>query len=131
MSSAKILLIEPNQDVALCLRIALNHAGYGVVHLENARDGLSAALQCPPDLIITELNAGEIDGLRLIELIRSANGLQRTPVIVHATISNRLSVARCLDAGANQVIQKPVGVVPVVEAVNGLLGRNSRHAAAD
>ncbi|MGH9764866.1 MAG: hypothetical protein ACREDR_42640, partial [Blastocatellia bacterium] len=70
---------------------------------------------------ILELDLPEIQGLRFIENVRSLDVLKMTPLIVQAALAGGVTRGQCLSAGANLVIEKHVGVVPIVTAVNELL----------
>ena len=68
----QILLVEDDAEVARFVKKGLQEAGHIVEHVNNGRDGLFLAASEPFDLLILDrMLPGGVDGLRLVETMRS------------------------------------------------------------
>ena len=89
---ASILLIEDDPNIRFTIEMALNDEGYRVISCDNGVDGLNAALNIHPDLILLDLLLPELDGRDLLVQFKKNNST--TPVIVLTALSdneNRIS----------------------------------------
>ena len=74
----KILIVDDNQDLAFLIKCMLEDEGYEVRAAENGRDGYSAYLLFDPDLVLTDIQMPEKNGLELMREIRFHNPGVRT-----------------------------------------------------
>ena len=77
--SAKILVIEDEQEIRRFLRASLVHHGYQFLEAETAASGLAQAASSQPDLIILDLGLPDADGMDVIARLREWS---RVPIIV-------------------------------------------------
>ena len=81
MYRKRILAIEDNLDVRNLLRHVLSK-DFDLVMEENGAEGLKAAVNFRPDLIILDLGLPEMDGFDLCERFRKLPDLEHTPIII-------------------------------------------------
>ena len=74
----KILIVDDNQDLAFLLKWMLEDEGYEVRSAQNGTDGYSMYLLFNPDLVLTDIQMPEKNGLELIKEIRRHNPEVRT-----------------------------------------------------
>ena len=74
----KILIVDDNQDLAFLIKWMLEDEGYEVRSAQNGCDGYSTYLVFNPDLVLTDIQMPEKNGLELIREIRSHNPSVRT-----------------------------------------------------
>ena len=131
MKRSVILLVDDNpDDEALTLRAfrRTNAANEFVV----ARDGVEALAYllgaeggpAPgelPRLVLLDLNIPRIDGLEVLNRIRSEQRTRTIPVVVLTSSSERRDIVRSYELGANSYVRKPVDFAAFVEAAR-LLG---------
>ena len=118
---ATILIIDDEEPIRALLRSALEAAGYEVMEAPNGRIGLELYRHRPSDLIITDINMPELDGLDML--------LELTREFLHAkviAISGAGGEKNVLDAaklyGARQTFQKPFSMPQLLGAVRYELG---------
>src|SRR5262245_1084826 len=89
------------------MRAALIGAGYEVVQAGNGRDALQIASEQPVDLVITDVNMPEMDGIALVRALRSLSHYRTKPLLFLTTESaaNRKVEGRA--AGATGWMLKP------------------------
>lgn len=118
----RILVVEDDQDVAGFVIKGLREAGHAVEHADNGRDGLFMAASENFDAIILDrMLPGGIDGLRLLETLRSQeNG---TPVVFLSALAHVDDRVRGLRAGGDDYITKPFSFAELLARVEGLARR--------
>jgi CheY-like chemotaxis protein len=95
---------------------------YDVIGFEDGETALEAFRQRKPDVIIMDLRLEGIDGMEVLRRLRADHALQGIPVIAltaHAMVGDR---ERCLAAGFNDYISKPLlRIERLRDAVRSLL----------
>ena len=103
----KILVAEDSSSVRKFITFALKLIGYEVI---TAVDGMEALEHLPKmkiDLLITDLNMPNVDGIRLIKAIREDPEYKNLPIIILSSLSADEDVEKGLSAGANSYLIKP------------------------
>lgn len=106
------------------MRQALEAEGFRVAEAETQRQGLVEAATRQPDLVLLDLGLPDGDGM---ELIRAFRAYSRKPVLVLSARSEERDKVDALDAGADDFLTKPFGVLELLARVRAAL----RRAAAD
>jgi two-component system, chemotaxis family, response regulator Rcp1 len=114
LTPVHILLVEDNpQDVEITRRAL--EKGQVKNRLTVARDGQEAldileAIKSddPPALILLDLNMPRLNGIEVLQVIKSDPNLRRIPVIVLTTSTREEDIVRAYDLGVNTFISKPV-----------------------
>ena len=78
-----------------------------VVEASSGFDAMRLLPRGPYDLIITDINMGDINGLELISFIRKSERHKDVPLVIISTQSTERDVARGLTLGANAFVPKP------------------------
>lgn len=103
-----ILIAEDSASVRKFISLALKMQGFNVIA---AVDGMDAIEKLPTidqlDLIITDINMPNIDGIRLIQNIRADQMLKDIPIIILTSLSDDKDIKAGMDAGANSYLIKP------------------------
>ncbi len=117
----RILVVEDNEDLAFGLRNNLEFEGYEVLVAGDGKMGLELATQELPDLIILDLTLPELDGLEVLERLRSAGN--KLPVLVLTARQEETDKVRGLKLGADDYVTKPFGLMELLARVEALLRR--------
>jgi len=116
----RILLVEDDPTVAGFVVKGLKEAGHVVEHSDNGRDGLFLAASETFDAIILDrMLPGGIDGIRLLETLRSQNN--STPVLVLSALSQVDDRVAGLKAGGDDYLTKPFAFSELLARVEALL----------
>ncbi len=113
-----ILLAEDSLHNVRVLEDFLVAMGYQVEVASNGVEAIAQAGQLRPDLIVMDVQMPYINGMEATRRIRAA-GLDTTPIIALTALAMPGDRERCLDAGANEYLTKPVSL----RALNALIRR--------
>ena len=75
---AKVLVIDDEQGIRSLLDMLLSRKGYGVVLADGGRKGLELFRRERPDVIVLDLNRPEMDGVAVLQQVRSLNPDRRS-----------------------------------------------------
>lgn len=93
-----------------------------VTEAEDGVDGLRKLAQGKFDLIITDINMPIMDGLKLVQRIRSDETHKDVPIIIITTEGSQEDRQRAMALGATAYITKPIQAPQVIAKVKELLG---------
>ncbi len=115
-----ILLIEDDPQLRPLLTTALESQGYSVLALASGREGLIAARNRQPGLLILDLGLPDIDGQQVIRRLRTWSEL---PIIVLSARNRESDITQALDNGADDYLAKPFSTIELMSRINALLRR--------
>ena len=101
----QLLIIEDDPEAAAFLRKGLAESGHSVDHAADGRTGLEKALSGSYDAMIVDRMLPGIDGLSIIESVRSAD--IKTPVLVLSALADVNNRVEGLRAGSDDYLTKP------------------------
>jgi len=123
MSEYTCLLVEDSPVMRQLITFALSRVkGLRVVEAEDGVEGLKKLAAARFDIILTDINMPILDGLKLIQRVRTDPRHEDTPVVIITTEGAAEDRSRATDLGANAYITKPIQSADVVKTVKGLLG---------
>ena len=108
----RILVVEDSVTMRSFVRNALESdprqtAGLDVVEASSGFEALRLLPRGPYDLVITDINMPDINGLELISFIRKSEAHKNTPIVIISTQSSERDRARGLALGADAYLIKP------------------------
>jgi two-component system chemotaxis response regulator CheY len=103
----RILTVDDSASVRQMISFTLHKAGYDIDEAVDGRDALCKASQSKYDLIITDLNMPNMDGIELIASVRTTPGYSFVPILMLTTESNPEKKDAGRKAGATGWIVKP------------------------
>jgi two-component system chemotaxis response regulator CheY len=122
----KILVVEDSASTRAFVRSTLeSEAGVPDVEVSEATSGFDALRLLPRgpyDLVITDINMPDINGLELVQFMRKSELHQATPILLISTQSSERDRQRGLRLGANGYLAKPFAGKALVEEVRRHLG---------
>ena len=107
-SGARLLLAEDSTANQMVAKAMLNKAGYQVDIAENGQQAVAAFAATDYDLVLMDLRMPEMDGLAATRAIRSTARGRETPIIALTANALREEEQRCMAAGMNDYVTKPV-----------------------
>jgi len=117
-----ILCVDDSTSMRLMVKLALNGAGYEVIEACDGRDALDKARVGAVNLVLTDLNMPNMDGLTLIRELRALPSYKGVPIIFLTTESDAGKKAEAKNAGATAWIVKPFQESQLLGVVKKVLG---------
>jgi CheY-like chemotaxis protein len=116
-----ILLIEDTEDIVMMLKDYLESAAYRVITAKNGMEGIAQAKKFHPDLILMDVQMPGMDGLEATQKLRSEHEFKNTPIIALTAFAMQNDRERCLAAGMNEYISKPVNMKSLLKIIQSFL----------
>lgn len=123
-----ILIIEDEPGIRRFLRVSLEQQGYRFVEAETGRQALVMIKSRPPDLIILDLGLPDMDGVEIIDFVRSWSKL---PIIILSARNRDLDKVEALDRGADDYLTKPFSVSELHARLRVALRHCAQAVSAD
>jgi len=121
---AKILIVDDEPQITRVLRTALSTQGYSLRVATNGVEGLEAAHEWKPDLVITDVAMPEMNG---VEFCRELRAVSKVPIIILSVRSQERMKIEALDAGADDYVTKPFSIQELEARVRAQLRRQSSN----
>ncbi|HTJ43392.1 MAG TPA: response regulator transcription factor [Kofleriaceae bacterium] len=125
----KILVIEDEPDIVRGLTDALEFEGFEVQSRGTGGDGLDAAMEWEPDLVLLDLMLPDDNGYRVCETLRSRNPV--VPIIILTAKAQEADKVRGLEAGADDYVTKPFSIAELIARINAIFRRQARLTQSD
>lgn len=103
----KVMTVDDSPTVRLALSTALNEAGYEVYEACDGNDALDQLNSCQVDMLVTDLNMPNMDGIDLIRRVRQMPGNRFMPIIMLTSESQPELKQKGKAAGASGWVTKP------------------------
>ena len=118
---SKILYIEDNPQNMRLVHKILSDAGYEVIEAKTGLSGIAAVEQEKPDLVLMDVNLPDINGLDVARRLKAAPTLASIPIIALTADSMSDDRDRCLAAGCDGYLAKPVMKNQLLNSIAGFL----------
>jgi two-component system chemotaxis response regulator CheY len=121
-SRQRVLVVEDSATMRGYVTAALESAGpFSVTQVESGFHALKVLPRARYDLIITDINMPDINGLELVRFIRESDQHKTTPLIIISTDGREADRDRGLKLGADAYLTKPFSPEQLVATVRSLL----------
>jgi signal transduction histidine kinase/ActR/RegA family two-component response regulator len=121
----KILLAEDNEANIKSIASFLNAKGYQTILAKNGLEAINLAQSELPDLILMDIQMPKMDGIEAIRYIRQHPQLLDIPIVAVTALAMSGDREKCLSAGANEYLTKPVKLKQLSTTIQQFLGNNN------
>jgi len=119
--SRRILVVDDSTTIRQFVAKAMEEAGFQVITAVNGKHALASMTGMKPDLIISDINMPEMDGIELCKKTHADPALAAIPFVIMSTNSDRAVMRRLLSLGASGYLVKPFNLEQIVITVERLL----------
>jgi two-component system, cell cycle response regulator len=126
MSTARILVIEDNEQNIELVDYLLRAHGYVSLLASDGREGIRIARAQRPDLILLDIRMPEMDGFAVIEAIRGDLALRTTPTVAVTASVMLGDRERIATAGFDGYLRKPIEPETFIGEIERFLTRSTR-----
>ncbi len=116
-----VMVVEDNPTTRHLIGLYLKGQGYALLQAENGLDALEQLAQGAVDLIITDVNMPQMDGVALTRALKQDQALATIPVLILTSEDGAKERRNGLAAGAAAYLTKPVSSERLVQEVTQLL----------
>ena len=120
-----IYIVEDDLSIQEIELFALKNSGFSAEAFESAKEFWQAIERKLPELVMLDIMLQDEDGLQILRKLRMRADTRRIPVILVTAKSSEIDRVKGLDAGADDYICKPFGVMEMIARVKALLRRSS------
>lgn len=118
----KILVVDDTEMFRMLIRRVLSdHTECEIMEVESGLDCLRAVERSCPDVILLDLMMPGMDGIQVLENLRTQYNAIQLPIIMVTSKSEAEDVVNCLKKGANDFVTKPVHHETLVTRLNNQL----------
>ncbi len=121
---AIIAVVEDDPGIRTALIRALRERGHAVSASSTGLAALQSVTEQEPDLVVLDLGLPDIDGLRVLDMVRAVS---RVPVIVVTARDDRRAVVEALDHGADDYVVKPFDADQLEARIRAVLRRSGEE----
>ena len=118
----RILVVDDSAAVRQSVAYVLDQAGYEIVQAGDGAEALTKLDGSTFDLVVTEVNMPNMDGIELTKKIRETADYKFTPIVVLTTESQSSKMNAGKEAGATGWIVKPFNSDKLLQVVKRLAG---------
>ena len=128
MSTLIILAVDDSPSMREMLAAVLRDSGYQVVEAEDGVKALELAKTRSIDVVLTDQNMPNMDGLSLVKNLRGLPAYKDTPIMMLTTESSAEMKQKGRDAGATGWMVKPFDPDKLVRMLKSLIGMKRQGA---
>lgn len=125
----RLLLVDDDDALREIARTALVRDGFQVVEARDGAEALRLARQESPELIVLDLLMPELDGLEVLEILRSETATKTTPVLLFTTLDSEGLIQEGFNQGATDYLTKPFTMPQLTARVRTSLARAASRAS--
>jgi len=119
--SYTVLIAEDNQESYEMIAEYLETIGFHVRHARNGQEVLASAKEMIPDIILMDIQMPVMDGLETTRILKADKAFSSIPVVALTALAMRGDRERCLEAGANAYLSKPVSLKKLIDVISELI----------
>ena len=105
--SYKILTVDDSRTIRMIVKKAFEPYDCELVEAENGKEGLAAAEEMKPDLIVLDITMPVMNGIEMLTKLKESDSLKETPVIMLSAESGKDHVMQIVKMGVRDYIVKP------------------------
>ncbi|RPJ20864.1 MAG: response regulator, partial [Chloroflexi bacterium] len=116
-----VLLAEDNMANIITIGDYLQSNGYQIVVAHDGSEAITKAEEISPNIILMDIQMPIVNGLEAIDRLRADPRFGSTPIIALTALAMPGDRERCLEAGANEYMSKPISLKMLRQKIEGFL----------
>src|SRR5215216_4617287 len=130
LSGGRVLVVDDDRVNRMLLTRSLEREGHHVRCAENGLEALDLLRDDPCDVVLLDIVMPELDGVSVLERVKSDSALQDLPVIMISGVDDTDSVVHCIEIGADDYLPKPFDPVLLRASVCAASSRGSYRSTS-
>ena len=121
----RIYCVEDDSSIRDLICYTLNSSGFETEGFECGKDFFNKIKITLPDLVLLDLMLPGMDGMQILQLLRSDSATEKIPVIILSAKGDRLDKIKGLDNGADDYITKPFDILELISRIKAVIRRSA------
>lgn len=117
----RVLIIEDNAITRKVITEGLKSYSFEVIESENGNQGIEAAITYEPDLILLDLNLPDINGFKVLEMLRRNPKTMLIPIIIITVSATSEDVQKAILYGIKSYVVKPINIDDLLNRISKVL----------
>lgn len=126
-----IFCVEDDASIRKLIVYTLESTGFEAIGFEDGASFLEAVTEELPELVILDIMLPGMDGMEILSRMKQDERLEAIPVIMATAKGTEYDKVQGLDAGADDYLAKPFGMLELVSRVKAVLRRSQRNSEAN
>jgi len=122
-----ILVVDDESANFDVIEILLFKEGYELYHRDSGTEAIASMANINPDLVLLDVMMPDMDGIEVCQKLKNDRQWQHIPIIIVTALSDKEDLARCIDAGADDFISKPINSSELRARVRSMLRIKSQY----
>ncbi|MGI6005402.1 MAG: response regulator transcription factor [Christensenellales bacterium] len=122
-----IYIVEDDANIRQMESYALKNSGFDVMEFDDAPSFYAALERQLPALVVLDIMLPGEDGMSILKRLRSDGRTREIPVMMVTARTTEMDMVRGLDAGADDYIAKPFGIMAFLSRTRALLRRSAKE----
>ena len=125
---AKVLVIDDDPFIVRLIRAKIEQLGHEVITAADGEDGITAAIEADPDLVLLDLMMPRINGLEVCHALREKETVRHIPIVMLTGKGQEQDIEQGFAAGATEYLVKPFSPRELQARVRALIGQTAQVA---
>ena len=126
-----VFCVEDDGNIRELVVYTLNTTGMEARGFENGSELMKALASEMPELVLLDIMLPGEDGLSILKKLKSSSKTKQIPVIMVTAKGAEYDVVKGLDAGADDYVTKPFGIMELVSRIKAVLRRTKTEQSLD
>lgn len=118
-----LLIVDDSEDLRAYLRESLK-SNYKIIEASDGKQGWQKTLASHPEIIVSDINMPNMDGIMLVKKIKNDIRTKHIPVVLLTVLGEEIEQLKGLETGANDYLTKPFSLKLLNIKINNLLNLN-------
>jgi two-component system, sensor histidine kinase and response regulator len=127
MNSYSILIVDDEPDNFDVIQSLLSTESYKLHYAINGEQAIAALDKFDPDVILLDVMMPGLNGFEVCKQIKAMSKWKSVPIVMVTALSSKEDLARCLAAGADDFVNKPVNGIELRARVRSMLRIKKQH----
>lgn len=116
-----VLVVDDEPDNFDVIEALLSDRDYQLHYAANGQEAIASLETCQPDVILLDVMMSGMDGIEVCRQIKAMPLWEAVPIIMVTSLTAKTDIARCLNAGADDFISKPINRLELDARVRSML----------
>jgi two-component system, sensor histidine kinase and response regulator len=127
MNTYSILIVDDEPDNFDVIQSLLHDNGYKLHYAISGEHAIASLDKFDPDVILLDVMMPGLNGMEVCKQIKAMSKWKSVPIVMVTALSSKEDLARCLDAGADDFVNKPVNGIELRARVKSMLRIKKQH----